>query len=278
MALFTEHSSTLETPSDKNQDFVSTCKTSNGDLWYMVFDGHGKDTVINYLRKLDFLNIMEKKNPVEEIDSCIKKLDDTFNSGSTMSLVKITPYKISCYWRGDSTIKVWENKNVIFESESHNSSNESEHSRMCLRGIATNDGWAIKVLNETTLTMEPSKYYILEHQIDNNGKQKVDALNMTNCLGHNNKTGGHIHEKHIELYPDKSYDVITASDGFWDMTCDKDDVLRYSDAIELTKFVKQRWEQEWIYTFPGSEDRKNTIPGRDDIGIAKWSGNVVHLD
>lgn len=278
MALTTINTSILETSCGKGQDFVAQGKKSNGESWYVVLDGHGTDKVINALRKLDYLTIMDSKDPASIIDKYVKNMGDTFKSGSTMSIVIISPYKISCYWRGDSTIKIWGDGVEVFASENHNSNNPSEVERMEMMGITTVDSWAPKIIDDKTLTMVSVPYYILHTTTNDNGGILYDPLNMTNAMGHNGKTGGEISQAHIDLIPGKNYCMVAATDGLWDVLYDGDEIYKYGNAMDLTELATRRWKQEWRYVYPGSSDQITRIPKGDDIGIAFWKGETHHLD
>lgn len=274
MEITSMQTSILETSSGKGQDFVAQGKKTNGDLWYIVMDGHGKNTVIDALRKLDYIDIMEKDNPARAINDYVDKMGETFNSGATLSLVIISPKEIKCYWKGDSTIKIWSDKEEIFASKNHNMHNVDEVDRMKALGISTIDSWSPKVLGDATLTMVPAKYYVFNTIIHDNGTPYNDILNMTNSLGHNGKTGNSISEACIYLEPDIKYTLVMATDGLWDMVHTDDKIYDFNDATKLTEFAKKRWAQEWIYVFEGYPDVIQTLPQCDDIAIAIWKGVI----
>lgn len=275
MTLFTNSSSISELPDQKNQDMVIQGKLRNGNIWYLVADGHGKYEVINRLRELDYGTIMEHEKPIDIIYNDINALPDTFNSGATISLVMITPSKISCYWRGDSTIKVWEGSDKVFESASHDDTHVKEVQRMNQMGISTLDSWTPKILSPDTLTMVQKKYFVLG--VDKISG-KADRMNMTNCLGHNNKARGETEEYHITMKPSVEYTTIVASDGLWDIVAPEDQLTEFKEASHLCDFAVERWKQEWNYEFPGSETVKQTLGGRDDICVAMWKGGTMKND
>lgn len=279
MALITNTTSILETGSGKDQDFVAQGKRQNGDLWYLVIDGHGKNTVIDALRNLDYLVIMEMAEPATIISKKIKEIGNTFKSGATLSIVIITPTKMDCYWCGDSTIKIWKDNIEIFASKDHNYTNPDEVRRMNALGHKTVDDWAISVIDDKTLTMIRAPYYIIETVVNDCGQTLHDTLNMTSALGHNSKTGDMISHKEILLEEGASYDMVAATDGLWDMVHPGDNINMYRDAIDITDFAKMRWTQEWCYRFPENPDQMTTMDDQmDDIGVAVWKGRVYHLD
>ena len=274
MEITSMQSSILETSSGKGQDFVAQGKKTNGDLWYLVMDGHGKNKVIDALRKLDYITIMENSNPARTINNYVDKMGDTFNSGATLSLVIISPTQINCYWKGDSTIKIWRDGKEIFVSENHNRDNASEVSRMTREGIMSEPAWTPKVIDDTTLTMIPASYYIFNTVIQDNGKVIRDILNMTNSLGHNGMTGNSISEACIKLNKGATYDLVIATDGLWDMVHSQDKIHEFNDATSLTEFAINRWTQEWTYIFEGYPSEQKKIPSADDIGIVIWKGLI----
>ena len=262
MELVTDHISILETPSEKGQDFVAQSKLSNGDLWYIVCDGHGSNKVIDHLRTIDLCSIMENENPARLIAESVEKLGDTFNSGATMTIAIISPKSIRCLWCGDSTLKIWADGHEIYSTKNHNSDNPEEVKRMQDMNIETNESWCIKVLDDNSLTMEKNNYYLLD-SISQDGKTKLyDKLNMTSSLGHNGKTGTHIEEATIIMQPGIYYTMVAATDGLWDMVHKEDKIHEFNDASSLTEFAIKRWTQEWTYVFEGypSEQKKYPVP------------------
>lgn len=279
MALITNNTSILETASAKGQDFVAQGKRQNGDLWYLVIDGHGRNTVIDALRTLDYLTIMESLNPANIIKQKVNELGDTFKSGATMSIVIISPEKMNCYWCGDSTIKIWEKGKNIFTSKNHNSTNPEEVNRIETLGFEQVDDWSIEVLDDKTLTMVSTPYYILDSRLGDNGRYLQDTVNMTNVLGHNEKTGSVISHAEISLKEGVDYDMVIATDGLWDMVHPGDNIDMFKDALDITEFAKKRWTQEWCYRFPGHPDQISSMNDQmDDIGVAVWKGRAYHLD
>jgi serine/threonine protein phosphatase PrpC len=281
MALCVSHTSVLETQATRKQDAVFTGKRSNGDVWYAVFDGHGGDTVIDAIRELDFLQIMDKENPAREISDIIGKLPDTFGTGATMSIVLISPTEIQCYWRGDSTIKIYKDGEEHFVSEDHSFQNATEMDRIKPLGIKTEPSWRTKILSPTSITMEPSPYFILDCIVGHGpfNRDKRDMTNMTNCLGHNNKLGDTIQEEVILTAPYSLYTIIIATDGFWDIVAPQDEhIPSIESALDLTDFALGRWEQDWTYEYPGSETCTRKLTPRDDIAVGIWRGQFVHLD
>lgn len=273
MALITNYMGVLETQFDKGQDYVLRGKKRNGDIWFAVFDGHGSNIVIDKLRSLDYGIIMENPSPAHEIQKIISEMGDTFKSGSTMSIIIISDTTIKCFWKGDSTIKIYKNNNLYITCDNHDSMNNSEMSRIEKLNIPTKMDWRTEILGKTRITMKPSPYFILTTR-----DGVTDRTNMTNCLGHNGVLGDLIEEKTIELTPDDTFTAIVASDGLWDIVSPEDTDIPQMDCHELTELAKQRWLQEWCYEYPGHPDQKTSLGKGDDIAIGMWKGQRIPLD
>lgn len=282
MSLTTINNSSLVIPESKDQDFVANGKLENGNLWYIVFDGHGTNKVINGLKELDLCSIMSTHAPCDIIEEKVREMGDTFNSGATMSIVIISPSAIKCYWRGDSTIKIWEDNILIFESADHNSSSVPEMERMKRMGINTVSANNLKIIDEKTITVVPSPYFIIDVKTDGlieglfgERRPRNDQVNMTNCLGHNGRTGGFASINRTNMKEDKEYCVIAASDGVWDVMAPRENLSIYSNAADVASLARTRWRQPWTYEYPGYEPEITTMPEGDDIGVAMWKGKIT---
>ena len=220
---------TSELQVDRKQDFILSGKNSLFE-WIVVADGHGHNVVIDILKGIEWNEILLFDNPIEEIKKLINV--DTHNSGSTISIVKMFLSHIDIFWVGDSTIKIFQDDTLAFESCSHNIDNVHEYKRIKNMDTELVNGWQLKVLDENTITMINSNICIFS-----NG----DRLNMTNALGHNNITGDIVGYKRFNLL-DRDYKLIIASDGFWDMMCDNDvDFIKNKKTIssELLSLAKK---------------------------------------
>jgi serine/threonine protein phosphatase PrpC len=273
MALTTNYIGVLETQIDKGQDYVLRGKKRNGNVWFAVFDGHGGNAVIDKLRSLDFNIIMEKPNPAHEIQKIITDMGDTFKSGSTMSIIIISDTTIKCFWKGDSTIKIYKNNNLHVTCDNHDSVNQREMARIEKLNIPTKMDWCMEILGKTRITMKPSPYFMLSAR-----EGVTDQTNMTNCLGHNGVLGDFIEEKTIELTPDDDFAVIVASDGLWDIVSPDDTDIPYMDCHELTEFAKERWMQEWCYEYEDHPTQMTKLGKGDDIAVGIWKGKFIPLD
>lgn len=273
MSLITKCTGVLETQNESKQDFIIRGKLQNGNLWYAVFDGHGSNKVINAIRALDFLQLMEMKNPAREIETIIRKIPDSFNSGATMSIVIISHENIRCFWKGDSTIKIYKNDEEYITCNNHNNENETEVARVSKLGIVTKHSWRPEIISANKITMVPSPYFMLSF---NKERGLWDQTNMTNCLGHNNLLGDYIEEKTIPLTSGDEWTVLVASDGFWDIVAPEDTFIQLmNDCGELTDFAKSRWNQDWTYIYPGHPDKITKFGPADDMAIGMWKGGCT---
>ena len=240
-------------------------------------------------------------------------LDSHYNSklmgvGCTLSVIKIFPERFECYYIGDSSIKIYEcsseNINMIMKSKDHDfnhSDSEVLKTRKCgLKhpfrqtdiwrdtegGVLTKNTWCPQVLDAKNVTMQPSFYV----SFDDGSK-----INMSRALGHipscdiieKFKNAGlelslsqqSLTKNVVPRNPDKKYAVLAATDGLWDMVCDKDDEVLGSfirDEMEnaaknIAQFAKSRWFQEWNYIFPSSQMSQKIVQKErdtDDVGIA----------
>jgi serine/threonine protein phosphatase PrpC len=230
-------------------------------------------------------------------------------SGSTLSIVKIFPDRFECFYIGDSTIKIYANTvdnseqfTRIFMSKNHDIDHDdiqvlASRSGGCTEwyrknwmngrniyqnGIIIKNVHRLNVLSDKDITMSPSFYSFFDGDSKN-------MLNMTRAIGHipSKEFRERAKKENIELSlpqktlttetimrePGKKYCVIAASDGLWDIACDKDDNLfvslikddPYSAAKNIVDFAVKRWGQEWYYN--GKLEKLGPLQ-RDDIGVA----------
>jgi len=256
---------------DSRQDMVRIGNLNNETKWIVVADGHGHDKVINCLRRADWNDIMSEENPEDIIYPLIETLGNTSGTGATLSLVKINKKYIKCWWIGDSTIQVYEDKKKIFHSVEHNIYNPDEVERMNSMNIKQETQKKMQVLNEKSITMTTMEYFHFGSKYNDR-----DTINMSNSLGHNQLTGKFIQKECIPIKKGKLYNIIVATDGLWDMILPSDEeYIGQYNAEELSELALKRWNQEWLYiTKCGKEIPNQKIPCGDDVGIATWNGIV----
>ena len=148
--------------------------------------------------------------------------------------------------------------------------------------IQTEPALSLSVLDEECLSMKRSHYF--HHKI-NGG---IEKLAMSRALGHNNEIYPFVESQFISFERDKKYlwKIIVASDGLWDVICDRDTPLLASPkttAKSLTDLALNRWMKNWIYVEPTNTRpltaikmdkthmKEKILGGGDDIGIAVWS-------
>ena len=278
----------LETQVSSKQDMVRTGKylspntTDVYNSWIVVADGHGVGNIINTFKKADWNAIMESENTMALIYKMVGSLKNTICDGTTLSVVKITPEGIKCWWIGDSQIRIFRDKKQYWKSNNHNSQNNEEMERIRKTNIKTEGSWTLSVLDEECLSMKRSHYF--HHNIDGG----IEKLAMSRALGHNNGVYPFVDSQFITFEKDKKYlwKIIVASDGLWDVVGEEDTLLLASQkttAKSLTDLALNRWIQEWIYvepfnTLPLSTIKKDNMRMKekiqgcgDDIGIAVWS-------
>jgi len=239
------------------QDYIISGKTERYG-WILVLDGHGKNIVLDYLKSLNWSEIIEKENFEKIIFQGIENLGNTENSGSTISIVKIYPEYFECLWIGDSTIKIYCNNDVIFTMPNHDQNHSKEIQKIEKMNIEKKESWSPQVLSETEISMKLSYYF-------NFGPK--DLLNMTHSLGHNNVTGKYFEKKKIPKDISQPYKILLASDGLWDMYHQLDDILFCKPEIAATEILDialKRWKQNWNYR---GEITKFPDGNEDDIAI-----------
>lgn len=263
-----------------------------------IFDTHGHDFFVNMIREENLHEHFSKKNPAESIQQAIdikinKKKEQHNNvpyisgtsyrkyiknkitdanircSGSTLSFAKIyrntitKKVKIITEWLGDSPIFIFINNELVFQSEIHHASNESEVMLLLEKGIIEKietSANGFRVLSEDTITRYPGKYIIFT---------TGEILAITRSLGHARITSIELQKHIIECTTEDEVKVVIFSDGVGDMLnldIDLEKIKTYS-AEEIVDFAEKRWKKVWNY---GST--KTTFPsnGYDDCSCAIW--------
>ena len=255
------------------QDFAKHGKTvTEKNTFLVVCDGHGSSQTIDYLRCVDWETILEDPDFIQKLMLGINKTTAGVgkrNDGSTLSVVTIIEDSLHCYWVGDSSIKIFEDGKLVFISKNHDRYNRAEIKRISencnMRGIERENIWDIELVDDKNIKSVPAALF------DFGAGHRI---NMTHALGHEGRTGSHIgYTNFLATDPTKTYKVVVASDGFWDMTYPGDnDYIGHSDneAKELVAFADSRWRQEWIHDntlrrIPGVKFPEQNI---DDIAVA----------
>jgi serine/threonine protein phosphatase PrpC len=197
---------------------------------------------------------------------------EIYNSGSTLSFAKIyrnlktKKIKIKIEWLGDSPILVFINNELIFESQLHNATNETEIQRLKNKGVFVNIkevSYGFEVLSEDRIISKDSKYILFKNK---------DLLAMSRSLGHDRITGVETQKHIIECNTDDEVKVIIFSDGVGDMLnmgLDLDKLKKYS-AEEIVELAEKRWKQEWFYGKEGNIKEYFEKNDYDDCCCAIW--------
>jgi len=261
---------------DKSQDFVYHGKTTSGQKFMVVCDGHGWGEVIKCLREIDWVDLISKTNtPIENVNTIISSLGETPGDGATITIMHQTPEGIRISWLGDSTCRVYANNTEVWRSENHNSKNPAEVERMHKANYPSEFAWDLSVVNSTTMTMKQSNYYHIGTYSRNN-VIRAEKINMTRTLGHNNKCSDLIQTHMIKFSDNLIYENITkqkfmgdmpaeiplvniqrnvgiqtpptsrgptlwrvviGSDGLWDMMCEEDNTLIASSYTDAYELM-----------------------------------------
>jgi serine/threonine protein phosphatase PrpC len=243
----------------------------------VLMDGHGVGRYVNEFHKQPWKEIIVHRSP-EQISTYLKnnvRHNNSFNCGSTLSIVKMFNNRIECMWTGDSEIVIYKDKQVVFRSLSHNCDNLVEHERLTghknTQGVLSGNFLMTRciksskphVLTPTSITMKDSSCY-------NHTNGFVSPL--TRSFGHINKIECDFDTHTIPIAKDDhTYKVVIASDGLWDMisdTVEDTNMLITENAYRLAREGHRRWKQEWDYTWRGKYI-KNRFPDNqtDDVSV-----------
>lgn len=242
--------STKLTQLSKAQDFIiseQAIDKNTGELfkWIVVFDGHGTNECIDFIRQID-LQIMTdfivSDNPIENLSEYINNnIELKGSSGSTMCLIKIYLNRIVCINCGDSQAALYKNGKLEFITEEHNYKNEKEKLRLG-NNVNYIPASNIQIEDNNTLISVYSEY--LEWEGENYTK-----LACSQCLGHNGITGCVPDTIIIPVTNGDRFKVILGSDGLWDMIMkDSEEDLNQLYGMNAEQIMNQtvnRWLQPW---------------------------------
>jgi serine/threonine protein phosphatase PrpC len=215
----------------------------------VVFDGHGDNKVINFIRSIsneDMNQLLMVSKPIETLANYINNhfmIQNTHvSSGSTMCMVKLYSNRIECINCGDSQVAVYKNGSIEYMSCEHNYENEKERERLksVVKFVPSSN---IKMIDSNTLINIPSEYI----EWDLPGSYTILACSQ--ALGHSSITGYDPEYKVISITENDQFKVIIGSDGLWDMIM-KDDIadvnnLYHMDAPTIVEQTTNRWLQLW---------------------------------
>lgn len=282
--------SVCERQKDENgQDIVKIIHDGE-TTWLVVIDGHGKHRygtlpagkidMITWLRTTfnweELFKEINPENPISELHfAIINEYDCTSGIGACCTIAKVTENKITMWWVGDSTMKVYADKELVAETRKILNTDSDEITRQSEHNLKINveKTHNIKVLNETDLTMVESKYYLVKTS------RGVDKVAVIQSLGHDLAYGLSNNKIEVELERGKKYKLVGASDGLWDMISNTEsDAAMVTDenydAVALVELASQRWEQEWIYVWNDERTPGQKIPNPDDICCVTLCKNI----
>jgi serine/threonine protein phosphatase PrpC len=261
------------------QDWVNFGK--NDEFDYMITaDSHGclinKTMLIDLFNETDWSEILSTDTWCEEI---IKKSNiNSFKVGSTLTVLKIYPERIECYWIGDSSAKIYEfdeeNKaSLLWRTKDHDYNHKNDCESMLadkelFSGIIIKDTFDIQAITPTTVLSVPSKTFRIG----------TEGVNMTRVLGHQGCFAKYGFDKAvINRKKDRTYKAVAGTDGFWQVMSVEDISFisdKCNDSECLAKKARERWEQAWTHDNSfGVKKEKVYFPKHnwDDVGVTTWS-------
>jgi serine/threonine protein phosphatase PrpC len=246
---------------NKKQDYVCSgnaiCETTGLPFqWTALFDGHGTNKVIDYIRKLDMNFYAAKQTPAEAIQAALIK-DDVLlyhdvPSGSTMLLVKVFHDHAETISVGDSQIMVFEDGQLSYMSTCHDSENVADVQRLKELNpfVRQETSQTLHVLSETRITAKKAGQFVYSANM---------TLAPTQVLGHRNRTGLAPETHTVVFQPGKRYRITGGSDGVFDMAMleHESDVTMLSRGLaeEIVGFYTNRWLQKWDYMFTADDPK-----------------------
>ena len=274
-------SSTKELQLSRGQDYATSghYKAESEEFdWIVLFDGHGKDPVIDKIRSLDLGPIFATADPPKTLHDLLltEKVVEidyrgiTKMSGATMCLAKIYKDRIQCFAVGDSELYVYEDGAKVFAHEYHNWDNLAEKERLHEKdpSIYAFQSTSFELVSPTLLQQTKSDY--VHYQGGN-------SLALTQAIGHNDMTGLRPNVAEIRIQPGKTYRVFMASDGVFDMlmTSEHESFGVSRTCDEVISFAEERWRQSWDQADPNDSTKGVGNPFKftltehfDDLSVA----------
>lgn len=268
----------LEQNSIRGQDQTFCGITPSKKQYFGVWDGHGTNSVIQELRKIQKTGkldiFMDNSSPVCAINDELlvsRVCSETECSGSTMCYGMVDGNKLTITNCGDSRMFVFRNGELIFASDEHYFGNPKEKARLDNK-IHYQLSTSIKVVAEKEMLGVYSEYVCMK-----NGT----LLATTQALGHCNyaEPAPDVTEFTVELTDEIV--AVAVTDGITDILIqDAENNIRPDEirmiyelsAEELKDKIQARWLQEWNMTdmkgqvYPPSRYTKDQC---DDIAVAR---------
>lgn len=244
--------------------------------WAMITDGHGNDKCIAYLRSIpqgELDKVISLPNPAETLFKMVNEnvvLGFRECSGATLNIVKVYSDRIVCINMGDSQAAVYKNGELVFLTEFHDSSNETE----CERLMKENPSVSFFPSKSCVVTTDGKMYQVDAQYVTHTS---YITLALTQALGHNGVTGCAPDTTTIPYGPEDTLHIVIGSDGFWDMVAENapEEKLRFADmsSEELLKFAIDRWLQTWDMYIDRDKPEFRTCSYSkndcDDVGVVK---------
>lgn len=247
---------TIILPTGKGQDYAVCGHVKESD-YIAVFDGHGYDKCIDYVRTLTMDEIMGTENPAHTLWDTVERGGNFFESGTTFTMARITGTLIEVWNIGDSQTHVFLNGENIYISDIHTFLNPAEVERTRRLVHFIHPGKAPFPVSATRVenVVSPIGYF-----------KMGESLVPSQSLGHNGMTEFAPSFKEIQFEPTDKVRIVCGSDGLFDMLVD----VSTGTAEELAGEAERRWRQEWEFC-DGKRTYKTTYGGAiDDISCAVW--------
>lgn len=246
----------------------------------VVADSHGTYILdewyyVELFSLIDWSNLLSSPDWKKKIIEKTCK-NDTYGTGTTLTIWKIYQDRFECSFVGDSTGKLYSGNEVIFQTKDHDYDNIEDLERVQSIGGLVRGAWDIHLVDGEDGPLLRSK------------KAKTitinsEKINMSRALGHTGLYYGRerrpedAFETHvIRREPDKKYKIVSGSDGFWQFMLDSD--IDTISSIEnnsefLAKLSCERWNQKWDWDNTlGTIEKCVSLPKSniDDIAVTCW--------
>jgi serine/threonine protein phosphatase PrpC len=242
------------------QDYTVCGFTTRGQ-YIAVFDGHGFDTYIDHVRGLNMNDVMKTDNPLLTLWDLMQELN-SFRSGSTVSMARITGTRIETWSMGDSEIHVFINGLRVYSSEVHTFLNPSEIERTRSM-VRIRDARVPFPVSETRVELVNSPV----------GDFKCgESLIPSQSLGHNGITGFAPSTNVIQFKSTDKVRIVGGSDGLFDMLVD----VSTGSAQQLVDEAERRWRMKWDF-FDGTRLHKTAYDSIDDISCVIYENQFPTL-
>jgi serine/threonine protein phosphatase PrpC len=240
----------------KGQDYAVFGRVRDSD-YIAVFDGHGFDKCIDYVRTLNMDEIMGTENPARTLWDLVERGGNFYESGTTLTMARITGTMAELWNIGDSQTHVFLNGEHVYTTDIHTFLNptEVERTKPLIHFIQS---------SKAPFPVSDTRVENVESPI---GYFKMgESIVPSQSLGHNGMTNFAPSYKQIQFAPTDKVRIVAGSDGLFDMLVD----VRMGTAKELAEEAERRWRQEWEF-FDGKRSYKTNYGGCiDDISCAIW--------